>query len=80
MTVLMLRDLLRKRPFVPFRLTMSSGEKHEVRHPEMAFLTQTRFVLGIDIAADGVPDNVEICSLSHVTAIEPLNAEASEDA
>jgi hypothetical protein len=30
----MVRDLLRQRPFKPFRVVMSSGESYEVRHPE----------------------------------------------
>ena len=73
MTVQTSRDLLRKRPFMPFRLIMSSGEQYDVRHPEMAFLTRTDLFVGVDIADDDVPANFKICSLLHVTAIEPLN-------
>lgn len=74
MTVQTFRDLLNKRPFVPFRLVMSSGEKYEVRHPEMAWLTRTDILVGIDIPDDGVPAEFDICSLLHVTSIEPLKA------
>ena len=73
MTVQTFRDLLTKRPFQPFRLVMSSGETYEVRHPEMAFVTRTDILVGVDIAEDGVPAEFKICSLLHVTAIEPLN-------
>jgi hypothetical protein len=73
MTVQTFRDLLNKRPFQPFRLVMSSGQTYEVRHPEMAFVTRTDILVGVDIAEDGVPAEFKICSLLHVTAIKPLN-------
>jgi hypothetical protein len=72
MTLQTFRDLLAQRPFKPFRLVMSSGQTHEVRHPEMALLTRTSILVGVDIADDGVPAEFKICSLLHVTAIEPL--------
>jgi hypothetical protein len=64
------RDLLAARPFKPFRLVMSSGQTYEVRHPEMAWLTRTSILVGIDDADDGVPAEFKICSLLHVTAVE----------
>jgi hypothetical protein len=73
MTVQTFRELLAQRPFKPFRLVMSSGQTYEVRHPEMAMLTRTSILVGIDIADDGVPAEFKICSLLHVTAVEPLN-------
>ena len=78
MTVQDFRDLLRQRPFQPFRLVMSSGETYEVRHPEMAFLSRTSIYVGLDEADDGIPARFKICSLLHVTAIEPLTTGASE--
>ena len=78
MTVQTFRDLLSDRPFKPFRLIMSSGETYEVRHPEMAMLTKTDILVGIDITNDNLPARFKICSLLHVTAIEPLNASPTE--
>ena len=72
MTVQTFRNLLAARPFKPFRIIMSSGQSYEVRHPEMAFVTKTDMLVGIDIADDGVPAEFKVCSLLHVTAIEPL--------
>ncbi len=73
MTVQTFRNLLTERPFKPFRLIMSSGQAYEVRHPEMAMLTRTDMLVGIDIEDDGVPAEFKICSLLHVTAVEPLS-------
>jgi hypothetical protein len=76
MTVQVFRELLTRRPFQPFRLVMSSGQSYEVRHPEMAFLTRTDLLVGID-ADDGVPAAFKICSLLHVATIEPLSASSA---
>jgi len=72
MTTTMFRDLLRQRPFRPFRLVMSSGESYDVRHPEMAWVTHNDIFVGVDLADDGVPADARICPLLHVTTVEPL--------
>ena len=77
MTVQMFRELLSQRSFRPFRLVMSSGLVYDVRHPEMALLTRTSMLVGVDIADDGVPAEFKICSLLHVTAVEPLGKPAA---
>lgn len=74
MTVQTFRELLSQRPFKPFRLVMSSGQVYEVRHPEMAMLTRTDLLVGTDVAEDGIPAEFKICSLLHVTAVEPLQS------
>jgi hypothetical protein len=73
MTVQTFRNLLTARPFKPFRIIMSSGQSYEVRHPEMAFVTKSDIVVGIDVE-DEVPAEFKICSLLHVTAVEPVEA------
>ncbi len=73
MTLQTFRELLTASPFKAFRLVMSSGKKYEVRHPEMALLTRSDILVGVDIAEDGVPSEFKICSLQHVTSIEPLS-------
>ena len=78
MTLQTFRELLAQRPFKPFRLVMSSGQTYDVRHPEMAMLTRTSMLVGINVADDGVPAEFKICSLLHVTAIEPLTPPTAE--
>jgi len=73
MTQQTFRELFSQRPFKLFRLVMSSGQTYDIRHPEMAMLTRTDILVGIDIADDGVPAEFKICSLLHVTAAEPLS-------
>ncbi len=61
-------------PFVPFRVTLSTNESFDVRHPEMAFLTE-RFVAVGRPQRDG--DNSSILvywiSLHHIAHIHRLS-------
>jgi hypothetical protein len=77
MTVQTFRELLAQRPFRPFRLVMSSGQTYEVRHPELALLTRTDILVGVDESNEGIPAEFRICSLLHVASIEPLNPTAT---
>lgn len=77
MTVQTFRELLSQRPFKPFRLVMSSGERYDVRHPEMAWLTRTSILVGIDETDEGVPAEFRICSMLHVATVEPLGSDQS---
>ena len=51
-----------------------------LRHPEMALLTRTDILVGVDVAEDGVPAEFKICSLLHVATVEPLNAASGQTA
>jgi hypothetical protein len=77
MTVQTFKEMLGRRPFQPVRLVMSSGERYEIRHPEMALLTRTDILVGLDERDDGVPARFKICSLLHVTAIEPIETSSA---
>ncbi|MBX9680256.1 MAG: hypothetical protein K2X38_15965 [Gemmataceae bacterium] len=78
MTVQTFRELLTQRPFKPFRLVMANGQSYEVRHPEMAWLTRTDILVGINESEEGVPAEFRICSLLHVATVEPLNLAGSQ--
>jgi hypothetical protein len=80
MTVQTFRELLTAAPFCPFRLIMSSGQAYEVRHPEMALLTRTSILVGTGDTEEGVPAEFKICSLLHVTAVEPIGVAESKPA
>jgi hypothetical protein len=77
MAIQTFRELLVQRPFRPFRLVMSSGERYEVRQPEMAWLTRSDMFVGLNQTDEGVPAEFRICSLLHVATIEPLSPSAT---
>jgi hypothetical protein len=64
-----IRELLRRRPFEPFEIHMTNGDIHQIRHPEMVMIVQTRLVVGY-------PDTgkIAILSLLHVATIEMAKA------
>ena len=74
---MMLQDfkgLLEARPFEPFRIVMSSGASYEVRHPEMAKLLRTKLLVFLDPDREGIADQFRMCSLLHVTVVEPISS------
>ena len=77
MTVQTFREMLARRPFQPVRLTLSSGQSFEIRHPEMALLTRTSILIGTDLSDDGVPAEFKIISLLHVASMEPMPSQAA---
>jgi len=59
-----LLNLLRRRPFQPFEIQMSSGERFEIRHPEVAALLKSNLIVGKPDS-----DEFEICSLLHIANV-----------
>jgi len=74
MNIEVLRELLRRRPFEPFWVTLSSGDRYEVRHPEMAWLTKTGLYVGLPGNASDLPEWGVFCALPHIAAVETLTA------
>ncbi len=76
MTAEALRDWMQRRPFQPFRITMSRGDAYDIRHPEMAFLTRAEIIIGLG-ERGGIPSRHRTVSLLHVTAAEPIDSSAA---
>jgi hypothetical protein len=80
MTVQTLRAWLGAAPFRPFRLVMAGGQAYEVHRRDWAFLTRSCLLVGTGDTEEGVPAEFRICSLPHVTAVEPIGAAESRPA
>jgi hypothetical protein len=68
---------LRRRPFVPFRLILSSGTSYDVLHPEMLFISKSGITVAIydkdqQASPDEVPAREVLVSFLHVAATEDL--------
>ena len=72
MNVEAIREMLSRRPFEPFEIIMSSGERHVVKHPEFLMVSPTRAVI-----MDPVTDRLAILSLMHVTELRPVQPQSS---
>jgi hypothetical protein len=68
-----LEFLLNKTPFIPFRLTVSTNESFDVRHPELAFVMD-RFVAIGRITREGEERSMLIywISLQHIVHFHRL--------
>jgi len=66
-----IREALSRRPFEPFEIIMSSGERHVVKHPEFLMFTPSRVVV-----ADPIADRVAILSLVHITELRATQPQA----
>ena len=73
MTPEALEHNLRRQPFQPFRIVLTEGGTHEVRHPELLWIGQNTAYVGLtaDAAQTFFERSVRI-DLSQITAIEPL--------
>jgi hypothetical protein len=64
-------ELLKQRPFQPFRIHLSNGNTYVVRHPEQVMMGPAQMVVGI--AAHDAPNyevaDFAIVSLLHVTEL-----------
>jgi len=68
------REFLRRRPFRPFRLTLTDGRTYDVMHPELAIVDRSWMQVGL--ARPGDPENIaerlSSVSLLDIMQIEPL--------
>jgi len=73
----MLKELLARRPFTPFRVILSSGDTYEVRHPEFAWLMRGGLYVGLPAKSGtnghaDLPERAVFCAALHLAGVEQL--------
>jgi hypothetical protein len=64
---------LQRRPFQPFRLRLTDGSDHEIRHPELMLLARHSAEVGIPgETAIPIADRIVTIALLHIVRLEPL--------
>jgi hypothetical protein len=68
---------LRRRPFVPFRLILTSGTTYDILHPEMLFVSKSGLTVAIydreqAASPDEIPVREALVSFLHIAATEDL--------
>jgi hypothetical protein len=68
-----IREFLQRKPFQPFRLTLTDGRTYEIRHPELAMVGRSSVAIGVPAPNDPNPvyDRLVTISLLHIMQIEP---------
>jgi hypothetical protein len=64
------RGFLKRQPFEPLLIKMSSGEKFEIPHPEMALLTKGGLIIVLPDEHGEPSERIEFCSFLHIASVE----------
>ena len=66
----------RRRPFTPFRLTLTEGTTYDVRHPEFCMVGKRSAVIGLEPLHENEQlfDHTTTVDLLHIVKLEPLEA------
>ncbi len=69
-----LRQLLRKRPFQPFRVHLKDGRSFTIEYPELNVVTGTFMAIGVPVPNDPDPVADRVCEvdLDALTSVELL--------
>ena len=79
MTADELIELLEERPFQPLRLHLADGRFREIRHPEMAIVSESLIAIGIPRSDESrIATKITYCSLPHVVEAEPIESAAKK--
>lgn len=70
-----LLDLLRAKPFEPFRIFMSDWARFDVTHPELAIVLRSRVIVAVPgpKGPDGPAEKAVNLARVHITRMELLN-------
>jgi hypothetical protein len=63
-----LQEFIGRKPFVPFEISLSNGEVHQIRHPENAMLLRTVLIVGYPES-----DRAVQCTVHHINAAETIH-------
>ncbi len=73
---------LRRRPFRPFRITLTEGSTYDIRHPELCMAGRRSAVIGLTVpnAADRLFEQSVTVDLLHIVKLEPVEPAATPNA
>jgi hypothetical protein len=69
-----LAGAVRRRPFTPFRLTLTEGSTYDVRHPEFCMVGKRSAIIGLAPLdeTEHLFDRSVTLDLLHIVKLEPL--------
>jgi hypothetical protein len=72
-------EFVRRRPFQPFRITLTDGRTCDVVHPEMAMVGHRTVALGLPRpnGPELIYDRLVTVSFLHIMQIEPIPSDAA---
>ena len=80
MTAEELVELLEERPFTPLRLHLADGRVREIRHPEMALVSESHVAIGLPRDDESrVAVKMTFCSIPNIVEVEPFEIDKPPD-
>ncbi|MBL8797308.1 MAG: hypothetical protein JNM56_25625 [Planctomycetia bacterium] len=72
-------EFVRRKPFRPFRITLTDGRSYEVQHPEFAMVGRTTVAIGLRTSngPDLLYDRLVTVDLLHIMEAELLDVASS---
>ena len=68
-----LKEAVRRQPFAPFRLTLTTGDTFDIRHPELILVGRRSAVIGLTDDASSLSfDRTYRVDLFHVVSVEEI--------
>ncbi|MBC8108283.1 MAG: hypothetical protein H7Z14_16980 [Anaerolineae bacterium] len=80
MTADTFREILKRTPFEPFRVVMSSGESYNAMHPEMALVSARSLILALPDSSAAEGERLAFCSYLHIAHVETLRPQTERRA
>jgi hypothetical protein len=78
MTQVELHDAARRQPFIPFRVILTTGATHDIRHPDLIMVGNRSATIGLTKDENGTAyDRTTIVDLLHVVGIEMMPVSSS---
>jgi hypothetical protein len=68
-------EMMRPKPFEPFRIYMSDGATFDIRHPDMAIVQRSKVTVAVPgpEGPDGPAERTVNCALIHITRTEHVD-------
>jgi hypothetical protein len=72
-------ELLKAQPFIPFRIYLSNGIVHVIRHPEQLMVGPNYLLIGIPVNNQPGPEisDSAFVTVLHVVQVEPFTTSTS---
>ena len=67
-----IRELLRAKPFKPFRICLSDGKGYDITNHDMAMVGRNTVEVGVNLDTQGFAAYFARCSILHITRLEDL--------
>jgi len=76
-----LLEILRTRPFVPFRIHMTDGQTYDIVHPEAVLVLRTRAIIGFRPDPTTIlPDRAQPIAFVHIVRTSEIPGVGSDRA